>query len=147
MKRIVLAGIDVSAKELVVALDRGKGPIWSGTFVNDAAGHRKLVGSLTRRGVHAQVCLEATGIYHLELALTLAAHDRIELMVANPRATRDFARARMQRSKTDRTDAASILEFVRRMPFEPWHPPPPRGATRARFPHHGSNPLRRERER
>lgn len=123
MKRSVLAGIDVSVKELVVALERGRGPIWSGTFANTPAGHRKLIAVLTRRGVHARVALEATGIYHLEVALALEAHERIELMVANPRATKDFARAQLQRSKTDRTDAASILEFVRRMPFEAWRPP------------------------
>lgn len=123
MKGVVLAGIDVSAKELVVVLERAKGPAWRGTFANDAAGHRKLIGVLTRRGGHARVCVEATGIYHLELALALVAHDRISLMVANPRATKDFARARLQRSKTDRTDATSILEFLRRMPFEPWQAP------------------------
>ncbi len=49
MKQIVLAGIDVSAKELVIALERGKGPMSIGTFTNDAAGHRKLIGVLTRR--------------------------------------------------------------------------------------------------
>ncbi len=125
MKRVVLAGIDVSAKELVVALERGKGQSWKGAFSNDAAGHRKLIGVLTRRGSHAQVCVEATGIYHLELALALVGHERIELMVANPRATKDFARARLQRSKTDHTDAVSILEFVRRMPFEAWRAPDP----------------------
>ncbi len=125
MERAVLAGIDVSAKELVVALERGKGSRWNGTFTNDSAGHRKLIGVLTRRGARAQVCLEATGIYHLELALALVANDRIALMVANPRATKDFARARLQRSKTDRTDAISILEFLRRMPFEAWNAPDP----------------------
>lgn len=125
MKRIVLAGIDVSAKELVVALERGKGPMWTGRFANDAAGHRKLIGVLTRSGAHARVCVEATGIYHLELALALVAQERIELMVANPRATKDFARARLQRSKTDHTDAVSILEFLRRMPFEAWSAPDP----------------------
>ncbi len=71
MKKIVLAGVDVSAKELVVALDRGRGSVWSGTFTNDAAGHRKLIGVLTRRGASARVCVEATGIYHLEFALAL----------------------------------------------------------------------------
>ncbi len=125
MKRVVLAGIDVSAKELVVALDRGRGEMWSGTFTNDAGGHRKLIGVLTRRRAHARVCVEATGIYHLELARALVAHERIELMVANPRATKDFARARLQRTKTDHTDAVSILEFVRRMPFMAWEPPIP----------------------
>ena len=125
MKQSVLAGIDVSAKELVVALERGKGPTWTGTFENNPAGHRKLIGALTRRGAQARVALEATGIYHLEVALALEAHERIALMVANPRATKDFGRARLQRSKTDRTDAASILEFVRRMPFAAWRPPAP----------------------
>ena len=44
-------------------------------------------------------------------------------MVANPRTTKDFARAQLRRSKTDRTDALSLLEFVRRMDFEVWVPP------------------------
>ena len=95
------------------------------SFANDGAGHRKLIGVLTRRGSPARVCVEASGIYHLELALALVAHDRIERMVANPRATKDFARVRLQHSKTDHTDAVSILEFVRRMPFDAWSPPAP----------------------
>jgi len=45
-------------------------------------------------------------------------------MVANPRATKDFARDQLNRSKADRTDARSLLEFARRMEFEPWSPPP-----------------------
>ena len=89
-----------------MALERGKGPMSIGTFTNDAAGHRKLIGVLTRRGSRARVCVESTGIYHLELALALV--ERVELMVANPRAAKDFARARLQRTKTDHTDAASI---------------------------------------
>ena len=74
MKQVVLAGIDVSAKELVVAFERAKGRPQRSTFGNDAVGHRKLIGVLTRRGVGARVCVEATGIYHLELALALVAH-------------------------------------------------------------------------
>ena len=119
----VLVGIDVAAEQLVVALDRGRNRVWEGTFANDASGHRKLVRVLGRGGSRARVCVEATGIYHLELCLTLHAARGIEVMVANPRTTKDFARARLQRSKTDRTDAGALLEFVRRMPFEPWVPP------------------------
>ena len=63
MRRNVWVGIDVSARELVVALERGKGPVWTGRFDNDASGHRKLMGVLTRRGAHARVCVEATGFY------------------------------------------------------------------------------------
>ena len=122
---IVLAGIDVSARELAVAWECGKGATSTGVFSNDPAGHRKLIRALARRGGSARVCLEATGIYHLELAIALAGHDRIEVMVANPRATRDFSRAQLRRSKTDATDAASLLEFLRCMPFEAWTPPAP----------------------
>jgi transposase len=44
-------------------------------------------------------------------------------MVANPRAIADFAKALLQRSKTDQLDAEVMLEFVRRMPFVPWPKP------------------------
>jgi transposase len=125
VKKQVLVGIDVSAASLDVAIDRGRGSVWTGTFENDASGHRKLLRAVTRRGARARVCLESTGVYHLEAALALHGTRGIEVMVANPRATKDFARAQMQRSKTDRTDACSLLEFVRRMPFEPWQPPAP----------------------
>jgi transposase len=124
VKDPIRAGIDVSAATLDVAIDSGRGPVWTGSFENDAAGHQRLVRVLRKRRRLVRVCLEATGVYHLDLALALHAAPGIEVMVANPRATKDFARAQMQRSKTDRTDALSLLEFVRRMPFEPWTPPP-----------------------
>ncbi len=123
MKKLLFCGIDVGSKELVVAIDPGTGRIWDGTFPNDAAGHRKLIRRLTRTKAVAHVCVEATGIYHLDLCLALEQAKEIEVMVANPRTTKDFARAQLRRSKTDRTDAHSLLEFVRRMDFEPWTPP------------------------
>ena len=123
MKKIVLCGIDVGSKELVVAIDPGTGRTWQGAFCNDAAGHKKLIRRLTRTKATARVCVEATGIYHLDLCLALDQAKGVEVMVANPRATKDFARAQLRRSKTDRTDALSLLEFVRRMDFEVWSPP------------------------
>ena len=61
--------IDVSADEITVAIEGRPG---RSTLANDAAGHERLVRLLTRprKGV-ARVCLEATGIYHLDLALAL----------------------------------------------------------------------------
>jgi transposase len=123
MKKHLLCGIDVSSKELVVAIDPGTGRVWEGVFPNDAAGHRKLIRRLTRGKAAARVCVEATGIYHLDLCLALEQAKEIEVMVANPRTTKDFARAQLRRSKTDRTDALSLLEFVRHMDFEVWVPP------------------------
>jgi len=44
-------------------------------------------------------------------------------MVANPRAVRHFAMARMQRSKNDHMDAAGLWEFAKRMEFTAWTRP------------------------
>jgi len=48
--------------------------------------------------------MEATGLYGLDLALALHAAG-IAFMIVHPRSARNFARAMMQRSKTDRLDA------------------------------------------
>jgi transposase len=55
----------------------------------------------------------------------LALHQakRVELMVVNPRSACNFARALMKRSKTDPVDAATLLEYVKRMPFTEWTAP------------------------
>lgn len=117
------AGVDVSARTLEVAWRGGDGRLQRGTFANDADGHRALIKQLTGRGAAARVALEATGVYGLDLALALNRATGVEVMVANPRTVADFAKALLQRSKTDRTDAETILLFVERMPFTPWIAP------------------------
>lgn len=111
-------GIEVSYQTLVVD-QAGKPPR---EFPNTAAGHRALLAGLRRNTLPLRVCMEATGLYGLDLALHLSAAG-IPLQVANPRAVRNFARAMMQRSKTDRLDAVVLREYAARMPFEPWQPP------------------------
>jgi len=123
MKKLVLVGIDVSAKELVVAAERAGGPLKESSFANDAPGHRKLIKYLAKNDFRARVGVEATGVYHLDLSLALHGSKGIEVMVVNPRAAKDFHRAQLQRSKTDRVDARSLLEFLRRMDFAAWEPP------------------------
>jgi transposase len=113
-------GIDVSARDLTVAIE---GHAERLVFSNDAAGHERLVRRLRRRSTRTRVCLEATGIYHLDLALALHRAAGVEIMVVNPMAARDFGRALMQRSKTDGVDAEVLLAYACRMPFEPWRPP------------------------
>ena len=125
LKKCNRVGVDVSARELVVAIEasgRREAPI---VLTNDAEGHRRLTKLATKRGGSAQVVLESTGTYGLDLALALHRATRIEVMVANPRAIASFAKASLQRSKTDALDAETILEFATRMPFEPWSPPAP----------------------
>jgi transposase len=116
-------GIEVSAKELVVALSGKKGEAVLRGFANTAVGHRQLLQALTRGGRRVRVCMEATGVYGLDVALRLSAHAGIELMVANPRAVRHFAQAAMRRSKNDRLDAVMLREFALRMKFIAWTRP------------------------
>ena len=112
------AGIDVSAKTLAGCRWRD-GNEDEKEFSNDAAGHRELVKWL---GKQARVCMEATGVYHLQLALALRAAG-VAVMIINPRVAKDFARALSNRSKTDTVDAWTLLEYVRRMEFQAWEPP------------------------
>ena len=118
------AGADIGSKEIVVALERHDGQRERATFANSIVGRKAMVSWLNKRGSDVQVVIEATGIYSLDVAFALHRASGISVMVANPRAICDFARALMQRSKTDQLDAETLLEFSRRMPFVPWEPPP-----------------------
>lgn len=122
MDKIVVCGIEVSAKELVVAC-QGRSGEQLRRYANTAAGHRSLLRALTRGGKRVRACLEATGLYGLDLALFFSEQPGVELMVANPRAVRHFAYAMMQRSKNDRIDARILCEFAARMPFTRWTRP------------------------
>ena len=123
MSKLDTGGIEVSAKELVVALRHEEALQPLKTFPNTAEGHQALICYLRRAGRGVRVCLEATGRYGLDLALALSAQAGIEVMVANPRAVRHFATALMQRSKNDQLDAGVLEQFAARMPFQPWTRP------------------------
>jgi transposase len=77
---------------------------------------------LQKSGAQVRVCLEATGVYSLDLALALHAASGIEVAVLNPKVVNRFA-ATLCRSKTDPADAQVLAEYARRMPFQPWHAP------------------------
>ena len=119
MDKMAVCGLEVSARELVVAMV-GK-PVQR--TANSAAGHRRLLAILTRGGKRVRVVMEATGMYGLDVALVLSAAAGVEVMVANPRSVRDFAKAMMQRSKNDPLDAQVLREYGERMPFRAWQRP------------------------
>jgi transposase len=131
------AGIDVSARELSVAVRSGtvdREEVHS--FSNNAAGHHALLSHLLCGKRRVRVCLEASGNYSLDLALTLHAHRRMEVSVVNPRRARRFAESLGERSKTDPVDAHVLCQYAVRMPWVPWVPPSGlalrlRGLTRA----------------
>src|SRR3954462_8012157 len=64
-------GIDVSARELMVAASRDRQLLGRCSFENTAEGRAALCRWLGSRGKTVRVCLEATGIYGLELCLAL----------------------------------------------------------------------------
>ena len=118
-----VCGIDVSAKELVVRVERCGRREGTRNFSNTASGHQQLRDYLAAPGRPVRVCLEATGLYGLDVALWLERDARFQVMVANPRAVKNFAQALFQRSKNDRLDAGVLLEYAARMPFQAWQPP------------------------
>lgn len=117
----VFCGIDVSARTLAVAVQQA-GQWAQREFANNASGHKELIAWLHKRQAKVRVSLEATGIYSLDLALTLDAATRIELAVLNPKKVHEFAKS-LRRSKTDKADARVLAEFSQRMDFVPWQPP------------------------
>ena len=125
MKQATQIGVDVDSEELVCATKHAGQRLPLATFANTAAGHKKFIRWATKGGHSVRVCLEATGIYSLEFALALHHAKNVEVMVVNPRAIKDFARACMQRAKTDAVDAGGILAYLQRMPFTAWQPPAP----------------------
>lgn len=113
------SGIDVSSKKLDVARRRG-GMLSEQQFGNDPEGHRALAKWL---GKGARVCLEATGVYHLQVALALVAAG-VQVMVINPRVAKDYGRSLSKRSKTDKVDALTLLHYLEHREFVEWTPPP-----------------------
>ncbi len=118
-------GIEVSSHLLVVALRIQDHDQPLREFPNTPEGHQALLRFLERSGRSmraVRVAMESTGLYGLDLALTL--HQAgLAVMVANPRAVRHFAQALLQRSKNDHLDAQVLRQYAARMPFQPWRPP------------------------
>jgi transposase len=115
------AGIDVGAGELVLAIRRQGTPYLTQTFMNTPADRTRLLKKLARfPGII--VCVEATGVYHIDLSVAL--HDAgVALMVVNPKATHHFAKALMKTSKTDVVDADTLAQYAERMDFVAWTRP------------------------
>jgi len=119
----VFCGIDVSAATLWVAVQAE--PEWKleqRQFANSPLGHRQLLAWLGKKKCPVRVTLEATGVYGVDVALALDEAEGLAVEVLNPKKASDFARS-LGRSKTDKTDAAALAEYSRRMKFVAWKRP------------------------
>jgi transposase len=117
----LFAGIDVGAEELVLVIRKNGSPHHPQKFANTPSDHKRLVKKLVGMpGII--VCLEATGVYHFDLAVAL--HDAgVALMVVNPKSSHNFAKALMKNSKTDAVDAETLAQYAERMDFVAWTRP------------------------
>ena len=97
----VFVGCDISKATIDVCIHQESKNARHKQFSNTVAGHTQLINWITQESAIVRVVIEATGNYSIDLALVLDGCSSIELMVANPSATRQFARAQMRRSKTD----------------------------------------------
>jgi len=107
MSHTLYLGIDVAKDSFDVASDPAGLTL---SLANDAAGRRRLVDALRDQPV-ALIVLEATGGYERALAADLLAAGH-QVVVANPRQVRDFARGLGQLAKTDRLDARILARFA-----------------------------------
>jgi len=120
-----IAGIDVSSKTLdLVIRKKGKNHKVK-KFANTPEGHKSLASWITKHSV-SHVCLEATGVYHLDLAATLDQESDLDVVVLNPKIARKFSEATMVRGKTDATDADILAQHTDTMKFVVWKAPKPK---------------------
>ena len=117
-----VCGIDVSKDSLEVVICKNGKSFKSKTFDNSPKGHKALLKVLKKSKV-SHIGMEATGYYHLDVAIALYDDSHFEVMIINPRAASNFAKAMMQQAKTDEIDAKILAQFVARMDFVPWTPP------------------------
>ena len=103
----IFVGIDVAKAHLDVAL-RPTGERW--TVANADASLAALVAQL-QAVAPTLIVLEATGGYQRAVVAALAAAG-LPVVVANPRQTRDFAKATGQLAKTDALDARALAHFA-----------------------------------
>ena len=104
----ITVGIDVSKASLGAYVEPTG---TSRSFDNDKCGRRALRNWARQQGA-TRAALEPTGRFHraLHQCLTDAG---IEVLVVNPRRTRNFARSIGREAKNDLTDAAVLALFAR----------------------------------
>ena len=120
--KLIFAGIDVGAEELILVIRQNGTPFKPQKFANTPADRARLVKKLVKMP-GLIVCLEATGVYHFDLSLAL--HDAgVALMVVNPKSSHNFAKVLMKNSKTDAVDAETLAQYAERMDFVAWTRPP-----------------------
>ena len=113
-----IIGIDISKEKFDVCFSFHPCGYSSKTYAYDVSGIKSFLKDVPS----GSVCvMEATGVYHLRLAYALTQLG-VFVSVANPLSVKNFSRAVMLRTKTDKSDARLLVEYARKMDLEKWVP-------------------------
>jgi transposase len=123
----LFVGIDVSARTVTLATQRpAQRASAARTFAQSPVGYQQLQAHLqAAHGTPAEtlVVLEATGSYWITLATALVGAG-FAVSVINPMQARHFAKALLQRAKTDALDAQLLAHLGATLQTACWAPPP-----------------------
>lgn len=106
---MLYCGIDISKTTFDVAVFNQVN-YKSTQFENNSSGIKLFLRWMKSLDKPAIYCMEATGIYYLQLAKALYAKG-LKVIVVNPIKTHGFSKMEMQRNKTDSIDAQMIARF------------------------------------
>jgi transposase len=110
-------GIDISKENFDVAyIEGGKLKTHKYSYTESAI---KQFISLQDNATHC--VMESTGVYHLRLSHALY-EAGISVSVVNPLSVKRFIQSKMQRTKTDKSDAVMLIEYGSVMEPELWQP-------------------------
>lgn len=116
-------GIDVSSKALSVVMSVNGKHRKAQLYENTPEDHKRLIALIEKLQDESIVCMEATGMHHFDLAVALSRSEKITVTVINPKAAHNFAKALMQRCKTDSIDADVLASYAERMVIVEWRRP------------------------
>jgi transposase len=125
----LFVGVDIAAASFTtvwVEAGAGAAPSRPFTLEQSPQGFATLHARLHATG-HAPadtlIVMEATSSYWVALATTLAQHG-YAVAVINPHQAHSFAKALLQRAKTDARDARMLAHLAATLQPTPWTPPP-----------------------
>lgn len=119
----VFAGIDISARSFDLVIKKENVAGKAQTFKQQPDDFKRITKVLKKKKVEL-VVMEATGIYHLDLAVYLV-NEGINVAVINPLSSKRFAELKLSQTKTDAADAALLAEYAEVMKPQRWTPPKP----------------------
>lgn len=115
-------GIDVSYKTFDVEFMINDKATFKKCYTNDQKGIKSFIKKLNKIKI-THVCLEATGNYHLDIALMINEIKEVKLMVINPRVSSNYSKVLNQKAKTDSEDAHVLAHFAAHMSYFQWQAP------------------------